>query len=140
MKKLVIAAALGVALVATSVSVEVQASSKKNVAIGVAAGIAAIGLAAAGAAAAHREKDYYEWHHGHGPDTNAVAACVHRADKVVRRAGGYAVRLDRVRKVEPRRDGIRVVADMTGIYPNFRKRSRVRCLVDRNRVIDFNYN
>jgi opacity protein-like surface antigen len=140
MKKMIIAAALGVTLVASSVSAEVQASSKKDIGIAVAAGIAAIGLAAAGAAAAHREKDNYQWHHGHGPDTNAVAACVHRADKVVRRAGGYAVRLDRVRKVEARRNGTRVVADMTGIYPSYRKQSRVRCLVDRHRVIQFNYN
>ena len=115
-------------------------AGRKDVGIAVAAGIAAIGLAAASAAAAHRDRDYYDYHHGHDSSTNAVAACVHQADRVVRRQGGLYVRLDRVRRTERVANGIRVVADMTGVHRNFSKRSRVRCVVDHDRVVRFNYN
>jgi len=140
MKTKLLTTALAVSMLAVASVSPVEAGKKRDVGIAVAAGIAAIGLAAASAAAAHRENDYYDYNHGHGSSTNAVAACVHRADKVVRRQGGLYVRLDRVRRTVPVAGGIRVVADMTGVYPRFRKTSRVRCVVDHDRVVRFNYN
>lgn len=140
MHKKLLTTAFAATLMAAASVTPAEAGKRKDVGIAIAAGVAAIGLAAASAAAAHRDKPHYEYHHGHGKPTNAIAACVHRADKIVRRAGGLYVRLDRVRKTEPVAAGIRVVADMTGVYPSYSKRSRVRCIVDHHRVVRFKYN
>jgi hypothetical protein len=140
MKRKILTAGIAVAMLAAASLTPAEAGKNRDVGIAVAAGIAAIGLAAASAAAAHRDNEYYDYHHGHGSSTNAIAACVHRADKVVRRQGGLYVRLDRVRRTEPVANGIRVVADMTGVYPRYRKTSRVRCVVDHDRVVRFRYN
>lgn len=109
--------------------------------IGVAVGVTALALAAASAANAHRDKDRYRYHHGVGKRENAVAACVHRADKVVQRAGGYYARLDKVNKVKHTGgDKFKVVARMTGVYPWGHKRSKVRCTVKHDHVRKFKYN
>ena len=140
MSRKILSAAIAASMLAAASITPAEAGKNRDVGIAVAAGSAAIGLAAASAAAAHRDRDRYDYHHGHGAPTNAVAACVHQADRVVRRQGGLYVRLDRVRRTEPVANGIRVVADMTGVYPRFRKTSRVRCVVDHDRVIRFRYN
>jgi hypothetical protein len=131
-----------VALALSTADVGAGHKSKKILkGIGVAVGATALAIAAASAANAHRDKDRYDYHHGMNGRQNAVAACVHRADKVVRRAGGLYARLDKVNKVDRKgRRRFKVVARMTGIYPWGHKRSKVRCTVKHDHVQKFKYN
>ena len=64
-----------------------EAGKKKNLAIGIAVGVAAtaLAIAAAQSANAHRDRENYGYNHGVGPKENAVGACIHRADRRVRR-------------------------------------------------------
>ena len=115
----------------------------KKVAIGIAVGIAAtaLAIAAARSANAHRDRDYYGYNHGIGPRENAVGACIHRADRRVRRhrSGQYA-RLDAVKKIKRKGGTYKVTMLVTNFYRNRARQRWVKCHVQYDRVVFFKYN
>lgn len=121
-----------------------QAGHKgKKIIEAIALGIAASALAAtaAGAANAHRDRNTYRYHQGVGKRENAVAACIHRADRVVQNAGGLYVRVDKIKRADHiGKSKYKVIAKMTGVYPWGHKKSRVVCVVKRGHVSAFSYN
>jgi len=100
--------------------------------------VSALAKAAASSANAHKDNDIYRYHHGLGARENAVAACVHQAHKVVRKAGGYYLRLEKVAGVSHTGDGnYKVAVRVAGIYRWGRKKSTVNCVVNHNLVKNF---
>lgn len=120
-----------------------EAGKKKNLAIGIAVGVAAtaLAIAAAQSANAHRNREYYGYNHGVGPKENAVGACIHRADRRIRRhPNGRFARLDHVKKVK-RRDGrLKVTMLVTNVFAHRSRQRWVKCHVKHDRVVFFKYN
>ncbi len=134
----IVLAVLFAAAIGTGAS---HASGKK--ALGIAVGVAATALiiAAAKSANAHVGNDDYDYHHGIGGPQNAVAACIHKADRRVRkkRRGRFA-RLDDVKDVKNAGGVYKVTMLVTNVFENRRKRRWVKCHVDHDRVVFFKYN
>lgn len=118
-----------------------QAGKKTAAAIAVGIGAAALAIAAASAANAHREHDHYGYNHGYGARENAVAACIHRADRRVRRhrRGQYA-RLDAVKKISKKGGRFKVTMLVTNFYDRRVRQRWVKCHVRHDRVVFFKYN
>ncbi len=136
---LAIAAVFAISLSAPQ-AVADKRNRQKNAAIG-----AAIALGLIGAMAAHeqdkRGNKRYRPRRNIRPSENAVGACMLRAKRLVRRAGGYRTKLNTVRRLNHKPNGRTVVVfDATGFYDFGRKRSRIRCVVKNNRVIKFKFN
>jgi hypothetical protein len=120
----------------------VEAGTGKKVAVGIAVGVAATALAIAAAQSAnsHRGRDNYGYNHGIGASENAVAACIHRADRRVHRTrGGYA-RLDAVKKINKKGSKFKVTMLVTNIFGNRTRQRWVKCHVKHDRVVFFKYN
>jgi len=65
--------------------------------IAVAAGAIAL-LAIAAAAKSHESRDSYTYHRGVGSRSNAISACLHKAQRRTAKRGGYGVTLRKVRR------------------------------------------
>lgn len=106
--------------------------------IAVALIVSALAKAAASSANAHKDSETYRYHHGLGGRENAVAACIHRAHKVVRKAGGYYLRLEKVAEVRDIGNGdYKVAVRVSGIYRWGQKKSTVNCVVNHNLVKNY---
>ena len=109
--------------------------------IAVAVGAALIAETAASAANANRGRDRYDYHHGISKADNAVAACIHKADKLARKAGALYLRLDKVRKVvHTGKNKFKVVAKITMVHPNRHKQFRMKCVAKHGDVKSLSYN
>lgn len=115
---------------------EAQAGKKKKLAIGIAIGAGVVAFAAAASAAnAHRGRNHYGYNHGIGDRDNAVAACLHRADRyLLRRHGGDGIELRRVKSIKRWRDGYKVNVRLYSYGPWGREKSRAKCWVTHDRV------
>ena len=108
-----------------------------NPGIAIAIGAAAI-MAAAAAAKAHENSDVYQYHHGYGSRDNAIAACLHKAQRRVARQGGYGVTIKDVRRANYNGSFWDVRLVIKSRWSNGVKRRNVaRCDVVANRVVDF---
>ena len=109
---------------------------KKNVeGVVVAIIVSALAKAAASAANASKDSDAYRYNHGLSASANAAAACIHRAHRAVKRAGGRHLRLEKISRIGDAGDGeYKVVVEVTGVYPWGKKRTVVNCVVDHDRV------
>ena len=106
------------------------------------AGIVALGVI--GAAIGHdqhrRGDEDYTNHPRVHPDENAVGRCMHRAKRLVKKAGGDHVELDHVADVKMLNNGNTVVRmQVTGYYPFASKTSNVRCVVHNNKIKKFEF-
>jgi len=128
----------GVAFVFAGLVPDVTADHalKRNVeGIVVAIIVSALAKAAASAANASKDSDAYRYHHGLGAGANAAAACIHRAHRVVTKAGGRYLRLDKIMRIRDAGDGrFKVVVEVTGVYPWGKRQTVVNCVVDHDRV------
>ena len=142
MKK--IAASLAaVALLSGSLAMQpAMAKDKDGERAAAIAGVIALGLLGA-AVAQHQHKeghDEYRHHPKLHSDENAVGACMHRARRMVKRAGGHNAKLNKVDRVRKRDNGNTVVVfHATGYYDFGHKRSKVRCVVKNHKVIKFEF-
>lgn len=121
----------------------VEAGKKKNIGIGIAVGIAAtaLAIAAAQSANAHRNRDNYGYNHGVGARENAVGACIHKADRRVRRhPNGQFARLDHVKKIKKKGGRLKVTMLVTNVFAHRSRQRWVKCHVKHDRVVFFKYN
>ena len=136
--KKVITALAGAAFVFASFGQDVAADHalKRNVeGIVVAIIVSALAKAAASAANASKDSDAYRYNHGLGASANAAAACIHRAHRVVRKAGGRYLRLNKITRIRDAGDGeFKVVVEVTSVYPWGKRQTVVNCVVDHDRV------
>lgn len=107
--------------------------------IAVAAGAIAL-LAIAAAAKSHENSDSYTYHRGVGSRSNAISACLHKAQRRTARRGGYGVTLRKVRRANFRGSSWRVALAVKQRLPGGVRRNVVaRCKVVRNRVSNFSF-
>lgn len=107
--------------------------------IAVAAGAVAL-LAIAAAAKAHENKDSYTHHRGIGSRSNAISACLHRAQRRTVRRGGYGVTLRKVRSAKFNGSSWRVrLAVRQRLSGGTRRNVVARCDVVANRVRNFSF-
>ena len=136
--KKLIATLAGAAFACATLAQDVAADHalKRNVeGVVVAIIVSALAKAAASAANASKDSDAYRYNHGLGASANAAAACIHRAHRVVRKAGGRYLRLDKIKRIGDAGDGkFKVVVEVTGVYPWGRRQTVVNCVVDHDRV------
>ena len=106
---------------------------------GIAIAVGAIGLIAAAAAAkAHEGNPNYGYHHGYGGRDNAIAACLHKAQRRVARRGGHGVTIKRVRRANYNGSSWDVRLAIKSRWPGRVRRNNVaRCDVVANRVRNF---
>ena len=105
--------------------------------IAVAAGAVAL-LAIAAAAKAHEHRDTYSYHHGVSTRSNAISACLHRAQRRTAKRGGYGVTLRKVRNADLTGSGWRVaLAVRQRLAGGVRRNAVARCRVVGNRVNEF---
>lgn len=108
-----------------------------DVGIAVAIGAAAL-IAAAASAKAHENSDVYQYHHGYGSRDNAIAACLHKAQRRVARRGGHGVTIKRVRRANYNGSSWDVRLAIKSRWPGRVRRNNVaRCDVVANRVRNF---
>ncbi len=116
-------------------------AKRKRVAEGIIIGIGIAALVGAAAAAAQDSEDanVYAYRDSYDPRENAVAACLHRTNRVVRANGGEGVELRRVLRVARVGSGSwRVDLQARGYYDGDIDRVTVNCRVFRNQVTRFN--
>ena len=107
--------------------------------IAVAAGAVAL-LAIAAAAKSHENKDSYTYHRGIGSRSNAISACLHKAQRRTARRGGYGVTLRKVRRADYRGSSWRVrLAVKQRLAGGARRNVVARCDVVGNRVSNFSF-
>lgn len=92
------------------------------------------------AATAHREHEHYGYNDKITISENAVAACFHAADWEVRRKRrGLHARLDEVKKIKKKSDGLKVTILVTNFYRNGHTQRWVKCLVQHDEVVFLKY-
>ena len=92
------------------------------------------------AAIAHREREHYGYNDKITLSENAVAACFHAADWEVRRKRrGLHARLDEVKKIKKKSDGLKVTILVTNFYRNGNTQRWVKCLVQHDEVVFLKY-
>ena len=92
------------------------------------------------AAFAHRNSEDYTYDHGISSEENAVAACFHAADRKVRRKRrGLHARLDKVKKVKDKDEGLGVTMLVTNFYRNGHVQRWVKCIVQHDEVVFLKY-
>jgi hypothetical protein len=136
-KSLATLAALSLAL-SLGLAADAEAGKKgRNIATGIIIGIGAATLfgAAAQAAADAEEYDSYGYIDDFNPRQNAVAACLHRAHRVLRQRGAEGTELRAVREAVPVGSAsIRVSLSLWAYYDGDPDRVNVQCRVFRDRV------
>ncbi len=142
MKKIA-ASIAAAALLSGSIAVQpVMAKDKDGDRAAAVAGVIALGLLGAAVAQHQHGKGHEEYRHHpklHA-DENAVGACMHRAKRLVRKAGGHHTKLNRVDRVNHRDNGSTVVVfHATGYYDFGHKKSKIRCVVKRHKVTKFDF-
>jgi hypothetical protein len=139
MKRIMATALAGAMAIGVFASAEAEAKKKRlaeGIIIGI--GIATLFGAAAAAADQNRGRVRYSYRNDIDPRDNAVAACLHRAHRVVRREGGEGTELRRVRNVS--RVGSaswRVEMQVYAYFDGEPDRYNVTCRVFRDRVTRF---
>ncbi len=115
--------------------------SRRNKAGKIIGAAVAIGVLGAALADQHRYDEAYGHDSEISDKENAVGLCVHRGSRLVHKAGGDHMRLNRVNSVDVK-DNARIVvkAVMTGYYDAGNKTSDVRCVVKDNRIVKFTHN
>lgn len=107
--------------------------------IAVAIGAAAL-LAIAAAAKAHEDRDSYSHHRGIDNRSNAISACLHKAQRRTARRGGYGVTLRKVRRARFNGSSWRVrLAVRQRLAGGVRRNVVARCDVVANRVRNFSF-
>ena len=106
---------------------------------GIANAAGAIGLIAAAAAAkAHEGNPNYGYHHGYGSRSNAISACLHKAQRRTARRGGHGVTLRNVRRANLRGSNWRVALSVKQRLRGGVKRNVVaQCTVVGSKVTQF---
>ncbi len=119
--------------------VEAEAKRKRlaeGIVIGI--GIAALVGAASAAAQDSESRVTYEYDDDYDPRENAVAACLHRANRVIRQNGGDGIELRRVLRVgRVGSKSWRVDLQTLGYYDEDTDRHSVSCRVTDGRVTKF---
>ncbi|MFV1966647.1 MAG: hypothetical protein ACC628_14585 [Pirellulaceae bacterium] len=127
---------------ALAISLSTQQAAADKDAENAAAALILLGLI--GASVAHdqkkRENNQYRPSRDLSPKENAVGACMLRTKQLVEQAGGNRAKLNNVRSIVKKPNGRFVLDyDATGYYDLGLKRSRIRCVVERNRVVKFTH-
>ncbi len=111
----------------------------RDVGIAVAVGAAALILTAA-AAKAHEGKEHYVYHRGYDSRDNAIASCLHRANRSVVKRGGYGVTLRKVKRVRRHSGAWKVGLGVKQRWGNGRRyHARAKCTVVHDRVVAFDW-
>ena len=133
--KPIVSAVLAALLVFGLAANETQAGNDVATGILIGAGVVAF-AAAASAANAHRGRPHYAYDHGIGARDNALATCLHRADRyLARRHRGKGIELRRVKYIRPwGPDGFRVSLKLYSYGPWGREKSKAKCWVRHDRV------
>ena len=107
--------------------------------IAIAAGAVAL-IAAAAAAKAHEGNPNYSYHHGYGSRSNAISACLHKAQRRTARRGGHGVTLRNVRRANFNGSNWRVaLAVKQRLQGGVRRNVVARCTVVGSNVTQFNF-
>lgn len=108
--------------------------------VGVAIAVGAIALIAAAAKAkSHQNSDVYRTHHGYSPKDNAIAACLHKAQRRTVKRGGYGVTIKRLNEARRVSDGWSISLRVRQRMSRGTKNRYANCIVDGNRVISFRW-
>lgn len=91
-------------------------------------------LAIAAAAKAHEHRPDYQRHHGRTDNENAVAACLHKAQRRTVRKGGYGVTLRKLNYVHAAGAGWRVSIGVKQRLPGGSRYRNAVCTVHGDRV------
>lgn len=128
-------AAAGLAMAMAATPAQANEDTAKAI-----AGIIALGLLGAAIAEDQSNSSHpdYKPHPRVDPNENAVGACVHRATRKVKKAGGSRLKLNKVNSVVAGSDGKTSVSiRVTGYYPALNKTSDVVCVVKNNKVVSY---
>ena len=107
--------------------------------IAIAAGAVAL-IAAAAAAKAHEGNPNYSYHHGYGSRSNAISACLHKAQRRTARRGGHGVTLRNVRRANFNGSNWRVALSVKQrLRGGVRRNVVARCTVVGSRVTQFKF-
>ncbi len=107
---------------------------------GVAVAIGALALIAAAAAAkSHQNNDVYRTHHGHSRKDNAIAACLHKAQRRTVKRGGYGVTVKRLNEARRTSEGWSISLRVRQRTASGSRNRYANCIVDGNRVVDFEW-
>ena len=106
--------------------------------VAVAAGVLALIIAAA-AAKASQHNDVYRHHHGHSAKDNAIAACLHKAQRKTVKRGGYGVSVKRLNEARRTSQGWSISLRVRQRTARGTRNRYANCLVDGNRVSSFTW-
>lgn len=107
---------------------------------GVAIAVGAIALIAAAAAAkSHQNSDVYVRHHGHTAKDNAIAACLHRAQRRTAKRGGYGVTVKRLNEAKRISEGWSISLRVKQRMSSGTRNRYANCIVAGHQVISFNW-
>ncbi|MEM1198383.1 MAG: hypothetical protein AAGI06_03650 [Pseudomonadota bacterium] len=107
---------------------------------GVAIAVGAIALIAAAAAAkSHENSDVYHRHHGHSAKDNAIAACLHRAQRRTAKRGGYGVTVKRLNEARRVPEGWSISLRIKQRTGSGTRNRYANCIVAGHSVISFNW-
>ncbi len=107
---------------------------------GIALAVGAVALIAAVAAAkAHQHSDVYGTHHGYGAKDNAIAACLHKAQRRTVKRGGYGVSVKRLNEARRTSQGWSISLRVKQRTRRGTRNRYANCIVEQNRVTSFNW-
>ncbi len=107
---------------------------------GVAIAVGALALIAAAAAAkSHQNSDVYRRHHGHSAKDNAIAACLHRAQRKTAKRGGYGVTVKRLNEARRVSEGWSISLRVKQRLRAGTRNRYANCIVAGHQVISFNW-
>lgn len=109
-----------------------------DVGVAIAAGALAL-IAAAAKAKSHQDSDTYRRHHGYSPKDNAIAACLHKAQRRTVKRGGYGVTVKRLNEARRTSDGWSISLRVRQRMEFGTKNRYANCIVDGNRVVSFRW-
>ena len=106
--------------------------------VAIAAGAIAL-IAAAAAAKSHENSDVYRRHHGHSAKDNAIAACLHKAQRRTAKQGGYGVTVKRLNEARRVADGWSISLRVRQRMEYGTRNRYANCIVDGHRVTSFTW-
>ncbi len=106
--------------------------------LAVAAGALAL-IAIAAAAKSHQNNDVYRRHHGHNVKDNAIAACLHRAQRRTAKRGGYGVTVKRLNEARRVSEGWSISLRVRQRTSSGSRNRYANCIVANHRVISFSW-
>lgn len=106
--------------------------------IAIAAGAIAL-IAAVAAAKSHQGSDVYRRHHGHSTKDNAIAACLHKAQRRTAKRGGYGVTLKRLNEARRVSEGWSISLRVRQRMNSGTRNRYANCIVEDHRVVSFTW-